>query len=405
MNNKEFLWYAKRGRGECIIELKKGRIFDFKYAVKKVLLNNLAFCPEDEFRSAFACELISFFNNDCYYINLLWKKIIRTELEDFYTFDYLLYNLYFLLKRNNEHLYDYKIGKLLSKRIEQEFFSLNENKSICSLISLCLDLKLDLDIIKIIKRHYDEFSNSNLDLSLIGCNYDMLQLFKKPISNIIKPIKLDKESLVKCISDNSCFKKQLPFLSERISKEDSCFLLSLVNDCNDHDLKTNILKLIYFGHNNDKLIMKRIISYFSFLDSSEKVIAEDILCKTKSKLIIAFLLNNPNFSKSLKIRLLIRNYNSSSYAFIHKLIKEIKIDYKNSWKWYEIENDLINHFKRKNPDLRFLNDIKYFLNNGLCSISRFKLAIILEKYNFLDKNDIESLRYDAYYKNRNRFRA
>lgn len=62
MNLDEFLWHAKRGHSDCILEMQKGNISYYKDMVKKVFLNNYAFLIDDEYRSSYVCELVSFYN-------------------------------------------------------------------------------------------------------------------------------------------------------------------------------------------------------------------------------------------------------------------------------------------------------------------------------------------------------
>ena len=71
MNLDEFLWHAKRGHGECLLAMKQGNVSYYKDVVKKVFLNNYAFLITDEYRSSYACELVSFYHNDKYFLNLL----------------------------------------------------------------------------------------------------------------------------------------------------------------------------------------------------------------------------------------------------------------------------------------------------------------------------------------------
>ena len=40
MNAKEFLWHAKRGHGECILELLKENRFNYLKQVNRIVLNN-----------------------------------------------------------------------------------------------------------------------------------------------------------------------------------------------------------------------------------------------------------------------------------------------------------------------------------------------------------------------------
>ena len=65
---------------------------------------------------------------------------------------------------------------------------------------------------------------------------------------------------------------------------------------------------------------------------------------------------------------------------------------------------LINYFNKRLIDKRLLVDLKYFFKNGLSSTSRYKIAIILKKYNMLDDNELKALKYDANYKIRKIFK-
>ena len=98
---------------------------------------------------------------------------------------------------------------------------------------------------------------------------------------------------------------------------------------------------------------------------------------------------------SLYVMLALNNYDYSFYAEIHKRIKKISINYNDNSMWYEIESELIRYFKKRKVDLRLLEEVRFFLNYGLCSTSRLNLVLILKKYNMLKSSDIEHLKYDA----------
>ena len=98
---------------------------------------------------------------------------------------------------------------------------------------------------------------------------------------------------------------------------------------------------------------------------------------------------------SFYIRLLLNNYKEDKYEEIHQKIIKLKIDYSDSQHWFEVENELIEYFKRKTIDKRLLADLKYFLKNGLSSTSRYEITKILEKYCMFSNEDIQFLAYDA----------
>lgn len=404
MDLNEFLWHAKRGHGDCIIEMKQGNILAYKDIVKKVFLNNYAFLIDDEYRSSYACELISYYNEDEYFLNLLWNKIKRTKLEDYYTFDYLINNLYFLLIRNIESNYEKKVKYLLIKKLNKNFFTFNENKSICSILSLIIDLNLNICIEEIVSKHYADFKDSNLDISDIEYYYQISFKNNNNNSNVInEDIFKDFNILVECISNNNSFNKQLPFISNYISDKYLERLLNLLGDDNIHNLlKTNILKIIFYSEKRDIKTINKIIEIMNISTQDQKNIIIEILKKIKSKKILNTLCQN-NLEDSFTIRLLLNNYNEDKYEAVHNKILKIRINYTNSDYWFEIENDLIEYFNKKNIDKRLLNDLKNFFKNGLSSTSRYKTAMILKKYNMLDDNEIKSLKYDANYKIRQKF--
>ena len=111
-----------------------------------------------------------------------------------------------------------------------------------------------------------------------------------------------------------------------------------------------------------------------------------------------------NLEDSFVVRLLLNNYNEDKYEEVHNKILKLKINYSNTNYWFEVENDLLKYFNRKNIDMRLLADLKCFLKNGLSSTSRYKIAMILKKFNMLDDNEIKSLKYDANYKIRQKFK-
>ncbi len=405
MNLNEFLWHAKRGHGECLLVLKESNISYYKNCVKKVFLNNYAFLEKDEYRSSYACELVAFYNDDEYFLNLLWNKIKRTNFENYFTFDYLINNLYFIIEKNKKHNFEMKITKLLIKNLDKDYFSINENNSICSLISLMIDLNIDKTIKKIIVQHYNNFKNSNLDLSDIKhyycidlpnnkCNYKFLN------EEILK----DFNALLEYISDEIAFNKNMSFLSKYICSDYLELLLNMLEEDNiDNSFKTNILKIVLY---NGDLKVNNLSKIIDFLDKStheQKNIICEILKKAKSAKLLS-ILRNKNLEDSFLIRLILNNYNENMYELVHKKLLKLEINYHNSNNWFEVENELINYFKKKIIDDRLLIDLKRFFKEGLSSNSRYKIVLILKKYNMLDNKEIESLRYDANYKIRQKFK-
>ncbi len=261
MNLDEFLWHAKRGHGECILEMKQGNAAFYKDIVKKVFLNNYAFLSNDEYRSSYTCELVGFYNDDKYFLNLLWNKIKRTNLEDYYTFDYLINNLYFLLSKNKECNYENKVKNLLINNLDKNFFTANENDSICSIMSLIIDLNINIPIKEIVVQHYANFKNSNLDLSYIEYYYQISLTSKKNSSSLInEDIFKDFNVLLECISNNSSFNKLLPFIVNNISSKYLERLLDLLGDDNiDNSSKTNILKVILYSKKRDIKTINKIM--------------------------------------------------------------------------------------------------------------------------------------------------
>lgn len=404
MDVNDFLWHAKRGHGECILAMKQEDISLYKEIVKKIFLNNYAFLINDEYRSSYACELISFYNDDKYFLNLLWKKIEITNLDDYYTYDYLINNLYFILNKNKKYDYTDSIKHLLIKKLNKETFTLNENNSMNSLMSLIIDLNINIDIKEILSQYYANFKNTNLDLSCIEDYYKISLANKKNNCNLInKEILLNFNMLLECISNNSCFNKQFPFIVDNISDKYLKLLLDLLNDNTiNSSLKTNILKIVLYSKKRDIQTMNKIIEFINKSTQEQKKIIYEILVKTKSKKIFYKLYLN-SFNASFVIRFLLNNYSEDKYEEVHDKILKIKINYSNSDNWFEVENDLIKYFNRKNIDKRLLCDLKHFLKNGLSSTSRYKIALILKKYNMLDDKEIKVLRYDANYKIRQKF--
>ena len=401
----EFLWHAKRGHGECILEMQQGNISKYKKIVKKVFLNNYAFLYEEEYRSAYTCELVRFYNDDKHFLNLLWNKIKKTKLEYYYTFDYLINNLFFILKRNVDCNYKNEIEHLLIKNLKRNFFTKNENSSICSLISLVFDLKLNISIKKIVDQHYATNKNSNLDLSYIEYCYHISLSSKDNNFLLLDHDKINNfDALLECISHNDTFNKQLPFIVNNISNKNFETLLDLLVDKKiDTSSKTNILRLVFYSRKKDIKTINKILDAMNNFTQKKKNIVYDILVKLKSKKVLSLLKQN-NFDNSFIIRLQLNDYNNNKYEELHNRILKLKINYNNSSNWFEVENDLIKYCNRKKIDERLLTDVKYFFKNGLSSYSRYKIAIILSKYHMLDTREIECLKFDANYKIRQKFK-
>lgn len=403
MNSDEFLWHAKRGHGECVLVLKNEDISKYKKVVNKVFLNNYAFLLNDEYRSSYSCELVSFYHDDEYFLRVLWSKIRRTKLENYYLFDYLINNLFFMLSKSKNYSYENKLKQLLMKNLNVNYFSLNANNSICSLLSLIIDLKIDIPIVKIIDWHYTEFKKSNLDLSSIEYFYH-ISLMPNRINNCLVKKRLKEYDLKRIIVDNDSFNKRLPRIINDIDANSLCFLLDLLDSQIESSTKLNILKVVLYTKERDLKTINKVIKNIDKSTSEQKNIIYRILMTVKSKTTLS-LLYNYKLEDSFVAGLILNNYCEDEYFNLHKKILKLKINYQDSDNWFEIESDLIKYFNKKNIDTRLLNDLKYFFKNGLSSTSRYKSAIILEKYNMLDNSEIEALKYDANYKTRLSFRS
>lgn len=402
MTKEVFLWHAKRGHGECFFALKEDAE-KYRYCVKKILLTNYAFLLEDEYRSFYACELIKPYNDDCFFAQLLWKKLTNTDFDDYFTVDYLLNNLYFIFKRNKKIDYTNKIRIMLTRCLKKDSFSFCENKSIQSLLSLIIDLKVDIDYETIIRKHQHDYSHSNLDLSDIDYCYH-LNLNKLKHDYVL----YDKNNFCNCDTmklflDQSVSDKELYMLSKNL---DSNFLDDLFKIIGDNfassNTISNILKVIYYS--NAKINLARLhdlIGVEKVLDVEQKKLLYSILSNSKA------VIKNEDINEMddwLFIHLALKNYQENNYQEIHKRIKRIKINYCDSDLWFEVENSLIKYFRKKTIDTRLLADLKDFLKKGLCSFSRYKVAFILKKHGMLTENERHCLSYDANLKTRALFK-
>ncbi len=402
MTKEVFLWHAKRGHGECFFALKEDAE-KYRCCVKKILLTNYAFLLEDEYRSFYACELIKPYNDDCFFAQLLWKKLTNTDFDDYFTVDYLLNNLYFIFKRNKKIDYTNKIRIMLTRCLKKDDFSFYESKSIQSLLSLIIDLKVDIDYETIIRKHQHDYSHSNLDLSEIDYCYHL---------NLNKP----KHDYALCDKNNFCNCNSLQLFLEQSVPDKEVYMLSKNLDSNlldglfkiigdnfaSSNTISNILKVIYYS--NAKINLARshdLIAVEKGLDVEQKKLLYSILSDAKA------VIKNEDINEMddwLFIHLALNNYQESYYAEIHKRIKRIKVNYCDSDLWFEVENSLIKYFRKKTIDTRLLKDLKSFLKKGLCSFSRYKVASILKKHGMLTENEKNCLSYDANLKTRKLFR-
>ena len=149
--------------------------------------------------------------------------------------------------------------------------------------------------------------------------------------------------------------------------------------------------------------VNKIIENINKYTQEQKKVIYEIVTKIKTKKIVSALCEK-RLGDSFVIGLILNNYSEDKYEKVHNKIIRLKINYSDSSNWFEIENDLINYFNRKRIDKRLLADLKFFFKNGLSSNSRYKIAMILKKYNMLDDEEIESLKFDANYKTRQKFK-
>lgn len=396
------MWHAKRGHGECFFALKEDAE-KYRHCVKKILLTNYAFLLEDEYRSFYACELIKPYNDDCFFAQLLWKKLINTDFDDYFTVDYLLNNLYFIFKRNKKIDYTNQIRVMLTRCLKKDGFSFYESKSIQSLLSLIIDLKVDIDYETIIRKHQHDYSHSNLDLSEIDYCYHL---------NLNKP----KHDYALCDKNNFCNCNSLQLFLEQSVPDKELYMLSKNLDSNlldglfkiigdnfaSRNTISNILKVIYYSNAKINLTrLRALIAVEKGLDVEQKKLLYSILSDAKA------VIKNEDINEMddwLFIHLALNNYQESYYAEIHNRIKRIKVNYCDSDLWFEVENSLIKYFRKKTIDTRLLTDLKSFLKKGLCSFSRYKVASILKKHDMLTENEKNCLLYDANPKTRKLFR-
>lgn len=401
INHNEFLWYAKRGHEECILALENNLIYNYKGAVRKVVLNNYGFLKDGEYRSSYAYQLASFYNDNSYFVNLICGKLVRTDLNDDYTFEYLVNNLYFFLKGKKYKNIEKKIEKLLVKLLSKERYSVEEGNSISSIVSLIIDLNMNIAITDIINKYYLEYMNSNLDLSSIEFNYNIL--FDKKIRNDFsfdEKIVNDYDLLLDHISNENTFYRELPFISLNFNVLYINKLFDLLFSSKvDEKVKTNILKVIYYSNKCGVKYLNKLLALITILNNNQKLIVYEIILNIHSKK-VTNLLNMKGIDNSLYIRIALKNYNGALYNDVHKKITKLKINYSDSDGWFEVEDELINYFKRKEIDDRLLIDLKYFLLNGLSSNSRYKIVKILHRFSMLNNEEIHGLGYDSNYKTR-----
>ena len=399
MNKEGFLWHAKRGHGICFLILQNGNIEEYRTDVKKVLLNNYAFLSNGEYRSSYACALVAFYQDDSHFLNLVWTKIIRTPLSNSFDFDYLINNLFFLLLRNKSINYTYKIKKLLEKRLNKNHFSFDETNSISSIISLILDLKLNIDVDKILTHYFSNFPTSDLDLSDVKNEYKLCFVQpKKAVLSFDNCLLTDFSLLMEHISENNNYLKEIALISYYISED---FIRKLIVELgNNHDsiTKMNILKTIYYSNKTTFEDSTNLIALADKANKKEKCYLYSIISNIKSKRVIHLLDSNTNDTLFLLIAL--KHYNKTMCEDIKKRIKRIRIVYSDSEMWFEIEESLIELFCKRESYEELLEVLFYFYETGLSSHSRYTMVRILKKYGYLKKEDFETLKYDANYKTR-----
>ncbi len=402
MDCKTFMWHAKRGHGDCFIAIKE-EPSKFRKCVEKVFLTNYAFLLEDEYRSSFAYELMHGYNDDLYFLQKLWKKLLKTSLTNYYSLDYLVNNLYFVLKNNKAIDYTKKIQNILIRRLKKNFFSVAESKSIQSLLCLIIDLKMNIDFDTVVKNHFDDYSKSNLDLFDIDYCYGLTLSKRKNIQHKSVCKQYNYEEILCFLADDNLTDDDISMFSVCVdynSLHSYCNIIK--SDSVSNQLKTNILKLLYYSSLKIPAVdLLSILSSSSKFDVKLKKIVYGIFFNAKSV---------PNLTyfgiadDCFFICAALKKYNKVYYSAIHKRISRIRINYSDSDLWFEVENSLIQYFKRKNVDPRLLADLEKFMDAGLCSTSRLEIARILKKYRRISESKIKRLKYDANYKIRKMFK-
>lgn len=403
MNSKQFIWHAKKGHGECIYSLKHN-IGDYKLEIKKIVLNNYSFIKNEETRSAYAYEL-SLFCKDIDFVELIFDKLERIKISDDYTFVYLVDNLYFYL-RNNIKNYEKRILKILFKHLKGDICSQEESNSICALISLIMDLKIECNLKNIIDQYYEKHINTRLDLSLITLNYGIEFIKQNTIQRFDFNIFNDIKKFIDYIKNDSNFNKAIPYFEYYLSDELKKELIEYYKrDSISNELKIKIAKVFFYSKSVTIKDIDELEKLLLYSNSNVKKYIYEILCRFKTNKIrsLAYSLIKSEY-KPFGIRMLLKNYENEDYMQVHSAIRNIRINYKNDDNWYDVEESLIEYFKRRKVDFRLLKDIKYFMINGLSSFSRYQLVRILKKYNKLSLEEMNNLKYDANWKIRKMFR-
>lgn len=396
MDKKEFMWHAKRGYGICIFLIKKDKNKYFN-CVKKIILNNYAFLNDNEYRSSYAYELASYYDNKFDFVNLIIKKLFRLRLSDDYTICYLLNNLFFFSMTDKHKK---RIVKWLKKWINKINYSKKETKSLKSLFELIVDKDIFIDECKkILNEYLLMFPKSNINIDIKGLRPKNYITLKND-----KIISLDEINIniINKIVDDDYFKKIYPLFSIYATNE---LIEQLIDEFDniilDKDTKKKILILISSMNNLRIKYIKFLHNNLFKIDKETDLEILYCISNQKKKNIKKLFSNLKNTTyEPLLIPIILNNYEESDYKTINKLLKKIKINYSDASYWFECENALIKYFNKKIIDKRLLKNIYNFFRNGLCSTSRYNLIKILLKYNKLSDEEIYYCRYDSDYNTR-----
>ena len=330
------------------------------------------------------------------------NKLNAISLNNDFLFEYLVDTLYFFLRHRNDHKYQRDLVLLLTKCLENDITTSEQNNSIFALMSMMVDLKMDINFETTIMSHFQNHKNSKLDISALLFSYPKLGITTS-IHNHKHRVEIQAisfEEFLHNILDDATFHRNLPHYASIISQTQFEDLLALLHNDNIEALvKTRLLQIMFFSSRCNITYAIELLKVSKSCNSEQKFIINNMLCDIKSKK-LPILLNNLDIDNSTFIRIALKHYDPIFYKEIHKRIRELKINYANTDMWYEVESSLISYFRKKSIDLRMLDEIRYFLHNGLSSYSRYKLACILNIYGQLSSTEIQALELDANYKTR-----
>ena len=438
MNRKDFKKYMQQGLGRCVLVLQSAeRIDKYKEIVLWGCLHNLAYDTQSEgTRASYMYELTTYFNDEDFFLAPCIEAFEKVPRRSDWLFSHFAELLRRFAENGNERAalalkqkYDYLLAVLLNKRRCGSYdFERDNFERVCITLSSLggtdILLKIAADMGMLFKKnpHYsgkdfDRFCASMDDgigekrlhsllkreakkSDNIACFYDNYLKATEEIKNIVRsPIEIPQAEDIKNevnITGELKPSSRVRF-SRRANGGEKIKLAQEVLAEEDLDRKAEMLSAFAFRDEGFPLSHQAVIEYSKSSHERLREVAFSVLtvCQSQEVKEYALRLLEADKYKPQAIQMLLCNYEPKDKTLLLSVLKEIKIDYRDTSDWHAIGLKILSVCDQGVCLPR--DFFVYVYETTLCSCCREYAVRALAKRRHLTCDMIEECRFDSNY--------